>query len=140
MSSFSRQQLMDHLDAKQKNTVWSWCAIDEDGKKVYLSIWEDTREKRGQDDRASYIVQRPNWGIDQNTGNLSAARKDHDEKLSKVFDDGYEAYGYVVVAKDTEARPREIEKTKTSFIFLLELKKCPDGTVLGYPIRRLEIR
>ena len=52
---------MDYLGAKQLNTVWSWCAISEDEKKVYLSVWEDTRDKRGNDDNPSYLIQEPNW-------------------------------------------------------------------------------
>ncbi len=130
---------MDYLGAEQRNTVWSWCAVNEEEKKVYLSIWEDTRKRRDNEDRASYVIQRADWGIDDTSGNRSAARKDHDEKLSKILDDGYAAYGYLVIAKDVAAHPREIEKTKTSFIFTLELKECPNGTILAYPISRIEI-
>jgi len=36
--------------------------------------------------------------------------------------------------------PREIETTKTSFIFSLELDKLEDGTVIGYPIKRIEVK
>jgi hypothetical protein len=71
---------------------------------------------------------------------MSAARKDHDEKLSLVFDNGYEAYGYFIEAKDEKAHPREIGHTRTSFIFSFDLERQKDGSVLGYPKNRIEIR
>ncbi len=136
----NRLQLMNYLGAEQRNTVWSWCAVNEEEEKVYLSVWEDTRQKRNGDEKISYLIQEPFWGVNEDTGSKSPARNDHDEKLSKIFDDGYEPYGYIVVAKDVNADPREIEKTKTSFIFSLELKKLDDGTIICYPIDRIEIR
>lgn len=80
---------MNYLGAKQRNTVWSWCAVNEEEKKVYLSVWEDTRAKRNEDDRTSYLIQEPHWGVNEQTGKKSAARKDHDDNLSKIFDSGY---------------------------------------------------
>jgi hypothetical protein len=32
----SRTQLMDYLGAKQRNVVWSWCAVNDEEKKVYF--------------------------------------------------------------------------------------------------------
>jgi hypothetical protein len=130
---------MEYLGASQKNTVWSWCAADHDGRKVYFSIWVDTRQKR-DGERVSYLIQEPDWGVDKQTGSRSPARNDHDDKLSLVFDDGYEAYGYFIEAKDTKAHPREIESTRTSFIFQIELDRLADGSILGYPLRRIEIK
>ncbi len=135
----NRSQLMDHLGAKQKNTVWSWCAVNEEERMVYLSVWMDTRAKR-DGVRVSYVIQEPDWGVDPTTGSKSAARKDQDEKLSLIFDKGYEAYGYFIEAKDTTANPREIESTSTSFIFSFDLERQPDGSILGYPKARIEIR
>ena len=40
-----------------------------------------------------------------------------------MFDEGYEAYGYFIVAVDVDAEPREIAETKTSFIFSLGVNK-----------------
>ncbi len=134
----NRRQLMDRLGATQRNTVWAWCAVDEDGRKVYLSLWSDMHAVR-DGKRASYIVQEPFWGIDEETGSVAPARSDHDEKLTKVFDDGYEVFGYVIEAEDPSAQPRSIARTKTSFVFELELERRPDGTILGYPLRRIEI-
>jgi hypothetical protein len=140
MRPANRSQLMEYLGAEQRNVVWSWCAVNESEQKVYLSIWTDTRKKRGDDEAPSYIIQEPDWGVNSSTQSRSAARKDHDEKLSKIFDQNYEAFGYFVVAKNTTSSPREIEETRTSFIFNLKLKKLPDGTILGYPLNRIEIR
>jgi hypothetical protein len=131
---------MDYLGAKQLNTVWSWCAVNEDEKKVYLSVWEDTREKRGNDAKPSYLIQEPNWGLSEQAGSKTGARNDHDDKLSKIFNEGYEPFGYFVVAKDVNSHPREIAHTKTSFIFSLELKKLEDGTIICYPVKRIEIK
>lgn len=134
----SRTQLMDYLGAKQRNVVWSWCAINEEERKVYFSLWSDLRKKR-DGVRVSYLVQEPNWGVDPKSGSKSAARKDHDEKLVLALERGYEAYGYVVEAEDTRAEPRKIESTAASFIFQLDLEKREDGTVLGYPVARISI-
>ena len=135
----NRSQLMEHLGAKQKNTVWSWCAVNEEEHKVYLSVWTDTRAKR-DGVRVSYVIQEPDWGIDQHTGSKSPARKDQDEKLALIFDEGYEVYGYFIEAKDTSANPREIASTSTSFIFSFDLERQVDGVILGYPKARIEIR
>ena len=134
----SRRQFMDRLGAAQRNDVWAWCAVDEDGRKVYLSLWSDMHAVR-DGDRASYIVQESWWGIDQETGSATPARSDHDEMLAKIFDDGYEAFGYVIEAEDPNVQPRSIARTKTSFVFELELVRRPDGTILGYPMRRIEV-
>ena len=131
---------MSYLGAEQKNTVWSWCAVNEKEQKVYLSVWEDTRQKRNGDDKPSYLIQEPFWGVNEETGAKSAARNDHDDKLSKIFDEGYESYGYFVVAKDVNSNPREIEKTKTSFVFSLELKKLNNGIIICYLLNRIEIK
>jgi hypothetical protein len=128
---------MDYLGAKQRNVVWSWCAVNEDERKVYLSVWLDTAKKR-DGHRLSYIIQEPDWGIEAD-GSIAPARKDHDEKLSLIFDQGYEPYGYFIEAKDRNARPRQIEDTRTGFIFSLELERLPDGTILGYLKDRINI-
>lgn len=133
----NRSQLMEYLGAKQRNVVWSWCAINEEQRKVYFSVWTDC--KVHIEGKMAYVLQEPDWGINEH-GNFSPARNDHDEKLEKVFTESYEAYGYFVEAKDTKSVPREIAYTKTSFIFSLRLKRMDSGDVVGFPINRIEIR
>ncbi|MBM1144882.1 hypothetical protein GN155_013970 [Alcanivorax sp. ZXX171] len=135
----NRSQLMEYFGAEQRNTVWSWCAVNEAERKVYLSVWTDFRISLPGDERSCYILQEPGWGVREG-GGRSAARNDHDEKLGKILEEDYEAYGYFVEAKDRKASPREIESTKTSFVFSLEVKTLEDGTVVGYPLRRIEVR
>lgn len=135
----NRSQLMKRLGAVQKNSVWSWCAVNEETKSVYLSLWTDHRTRRPGDEQDSYLIQAPDWGVEED-GTFTPARADHEEKLTKVFDEEYEAFGYCVVAKDPTARPRVIESTKTSFVFKLDVKRMDDGNVIGYPVERLEIR
>ena len=134
----SRTQLMDYLGAVQRNVVWSWCAVNEEERKVYFSLWADMRAKR-DGIRFSYIVQEPDCGVDPKSGSKSEARKDHDEKLLMALERGYEAYGYVVEAVDRNASPRKIESTATSFVFQLDLERHSDGTVLGYVTTRINI-
>jgi len=86
------------------------------------------------------LIQEPDWGVDPASGSKSAARKDQDEKLALIFTEGYEAYGYFIEAKDTNANPREIESTSTSFIFSFELERQADGSILENPKARIEIR
>ena len=124
---------MEYLGAEQKNTVWSWCGVNRDEHKVYLSVWTDTRAKRDGYLEASYIIQEPHWGIDEDTGKRQPARNDHDEKLSMIFDEGYEAYGYF-----TSLRIPKLFLVRSSILerllsFLLQLKTLHDGTIIGYP-------
>jgi hypothetical protein len=130
--------MMEYLGAKQRNTVWSWCAVNEEERKVYFSLWVDTAAKR-DGKNVSYVVQEPDWGIDESKQTVSAARKDHDEKLSLVFEHGYEPWGYCIVARDRHARPREIEETRTGFVWSLRLERLPDGVILAHPVTRLNL-
>ena len=133
----SRADLMSRFGAVQKNTVWSWCAVNEQERKVFFSVWTDFTYK--EDGHTKYVVQAPDWGVSEG-GTLSAARKDHDEKMSLVFDDGYEAYGYFVKAKNKNVIPREIEQTYTSFVMKMKLKTLDDGRVIGELLERIEVR
>lgn len=136
----NRSQLMSYFGAKQKNTVWSWCGVNEEEKSVYLSIWTDFKNLYGDKSRVYYTIQEPDWGVNEETGSFSAARNDHDHNLEKVFNKGYKAYGYFIEARNKKVVPREIEVTKTSFIFSLELERLEDGTVIGYPLKRIEVK
>ena len=60
--------------------------------------------------------------------------------MSLVFDDGYEAYGYFVKAKNKNVIPREIEQTYTSFVMKMKLKTLDDGRVIGELLERIEVR
>lgn len=130
--------MMKYLGATQRNTVWSWCAVNDDGKKVYFSMWDDTRSK-GPDGALRYLIQEEHWGLDEATGRKTPARADHDEKLSLVLEHGYQPYGYVVVAKDPTAEPRAIEETKTGFIFEIRLAREGDA-IYGEVVKRIELR
>ena len=133
----NRSQLMDYLGAVQRNQVWSWCAVNEDERRVYFSIWTDnTLPEEGP---RTYAIQEPDWGISDD-GARSPARNDHDQKLALVFEEGYEAWGYFIKARDRTAQPRAIESTATSFVVRLDLWKRDDGTIAGKVIERIEIR
>jgi hypothetical protein len=131
--------MMAYLGAKQKNTVWSWCAVDEEDRKVYFSLWSDFVSKDAEG-RARYVVQEPHWGVDPVTNRKSAARNDHDGKLALVFNEGYQSYGYIVVAKDRNAEPREIEETRTGFVFELNLSRADNGVIYGAVMARINLR
>jgi len=135
----NRTQMMARLGAKQRNALWSWCAVDEVNRKVYLSLWIDTGLVRGGA-RLSYLVQGPDWGVDARTGAKSPARNDQDEKLSLILEHGYEPFGYFVEAVDTSSRPRVIKSTKTSFVVTLKMELLHDGSIIGFPLDRVEIR
>ena len=128
---------MDRLGAIQLNTVWSWCGVNESEKKVYFSIWTDNNHVHNGEN--GYIIQEPEWGINE-TGSKSAARNDQDAKFALVFDNGYEPYGYFIVAKDRNAHPREIAETRTSFVVKLQLHRLDDGSIVGIPQERVEVR
>ena len=136
----NRSQLMKYFGAKEKNAQWSWCGINEEKKSVYFSVWTDFRNQFGDKKSTYYTIQGPDWGIDEKTGSIEPARNDQDEKLDKVLEQGYEAFGYFIEVKDKNAHPREIGSTRTSFVFSLELERLDDGTVIGYPLQRIEAR
>jgi hypothetical protein len=133
----NRTQLMDRVGAVQLNTVWSWCAVNEEKRQVYFSIWTDKLVKDAEP--RTYVIQEPHWGVSEQ-GATSAARNDHDAKLALVLERGYEPYGYFIEARDPTAIPREIENTATSFVVRLEVLKRSDGVVTGRILERREIR
>lgn len=133
----NRSQLMDQLGATQANTVWSWCGVNADKRKVYFSVWADLVFK-GPGGETRYTVQEPDWGIDD-AGHRSPARNDHDEKLGLVFDGGYEAYAYFIEAQDPTAHPRQIAGIRTSFVMRMKLVRDEAGSVYGVPLERIEL-
>jgi len=135
----NRTQLLKHFGAKQKNAMWAWCGVNDEEKSVYFRVWIDFMDQFGDKGRRYYTIQGPDWGIDEKTGSFSPARNDQDEQLEKVFNQGYEAFGYFIEAKDKNVQPREIGATRTSFVFSLELERLDDGSVIGYPLQRIEV-
>jgi hypothetical protein len=125
---------MERLGAVQANVHWSWCAVNEKKRKVYFSIW--TYHVFTHNGSKGYIIQEP----DTHTGSKSAARNDQDRKFALVFEQGYEPWGYFIVARDRTVIPHEIEETRTSFVVRLELTKLPDGTIFCKIVERVEIR
>ena len=134
----NRLQLMNYFGARQLNPQWSWCGVNVAEKKVYLSVWEDQKYEAYDCDRKAYIVQEEWWGME--AGTPSPGRNDHDAKLDLVFNGGYEAFGYFIVAEDVDAQPRKIKRTKTSFVCALELERLEDSTVIGYVGERIEVK
>src|SRR4051794_28981392 len=110
----NRSQLMTRLGAVQANVVWSWCAVNQEERKVYFSIW--THSVAIHNGFKGYIIQESDWGIKGEGGKKSAARKDQDAKFALVFEQGYEPYGYFIVAKDRTVIPHQIEETRSSFV------------------------
>lgn len=133
----NRSQLMDRLGAKQLNTMWSWCAVDEDNKKVYFSAWLDMKTQK--DGKSYYIQQEPHWGIDNQSGKISHARNDQNDKFNLAFNLGYAPFAYFIEAEDVNAVPRSIKSIKTTFVFSLELDKLEDGTIIGHLLERIEV-
>ena len=134
----NHSQLMERLGASQLNTVWSWCGVNEAERKVYFSIWTDNVHTYNGE--KGYLIQGPGWGISDEMGKRSAARNVQDAKFALVFEQGYEPYGYFIVAKNPTAHPREIAETRTSFVVRLELHRLSDGSIIGIPRSRIEIR
>ena len=134
----NRLQLMERFGATQLNDRWSWCAVNEAKREVFFSIWTDKVIMDAADTR--YVLQEPHWGLNDATGMSKAARHDQDNKFALVFDQGYAAFGYFVVAKDTTAIPREIAETRTGFVMRMNLSKDAQGVIVGAPVERIEVR
>jgi hypothetical protein len=134
----NRLQLMERLDAVQLNNVWSWCAVNEAEKKAYFSIWTDNAHAHNGE--KGYLIQRPTGDEDGEEATRSAARNDRNAKFALVFEQGYDAYGYFIVAKDRFAQPREMAETRTSFVMKLRIERLDDGSIWAVAIDRLEIQ
>jgi hypothetical protein len=134
----NRLQLMERLGATQFNDRLAWCGVNESERRVYFSIWTDNVYTHGGE--KGYLVQEPHWGINDSTGKKDAPRNDQDAKFALVFSDGYEPYGYFIVAKDRNAFPREIAETRTSFVVRLQLEQLQDGSIFAIPRDRIEVR
>ena len=133
----NRLQLMQRLGATQRNTLWSWCGVNESERKVYFSIWTDNLCPEAG--KHCYYIQEEEWGMDDQSGRKKPARNDQDEKLALVFEHGYEPYGYFIEAVDRTAQPRKIAKTTTSFVVQLDLDKRSDGSIVGTVIKRIPV-
>ena len=132
----NRSQMMRKLNAKLINPQWAWCAVNEDEKKVYLSVWVDLVEDHEGSSR--YLLQEPNWGVEE-SGEISKSRKDLNEKMRLISEEGYETFGYFVEAIDPDASPREIKETRTSFVMRLELTTEDNGCIYGVPVERISL-
>ena len=132
----NRLQLMKRLGAVQANTVWAWCAVNTAQQRVYFSVWTDHVQQH--DGQTTYLLQEPHWGLDEQ-GRMSPARKDQEEKLALVFDEGFRAYAYFIEAKDRNAPKREIAATRTTFVMQMRLSRTDAGCVVGTPVSREEI-
>ena len=132
----NRSQMMRKLNAKLANPQWACCAVNEDEKKVYLSVWVDLVEDFERSNR--YLLQDPDWGVEE-SGEVSKQRKDQDEKMRLIFEKEYEVFGYFVEAVDPAADPREIKETRTSFVMRLELSRDDRGCIYGIPVERISL-
>lgn len=136
----SRKALMDFLGAEQANTYWAWCGVDHTERRVYFSMWTYTREENAG--VVSYTVQGPDWGVDDK-GRKNASRSDHYKKLALVFNDGYEAWGYLIEHDDRaweRHQVTKIEATVTSRIYQLRLAVLQDGSVQGVVTNEIQLK
>lgn len=133
----NRSQLMELLGAKQANTMWAWCGVNEERHQVFFSAWTDLTYKLAGETR--YVIQEPHWGIDE-AGRSTPPRNDHDAKLRLVFEYGYEPFVYFIDAENPNAKPRKIAGTKTSFVMRVKLSRTSDGQVYGTQLERIDLR
>ena len=116
----NRAQLMELLGATQANTVWSWCGVNEEIRRVYFSVWSDHIYKESGGTR--YLMQEPEWGVEE--GRIKPARNDHDEKFRLVFEQGYEPYVYFIDPVDPTTIPRQIAGIRTSFVMKVKVSRA----------------
>ncbi len=136
----SRKALMDFLGAEQANPYWAWCGVDHEERKVYFSMWTNTREENSGS--VSYTIQGPDWGIDDQ-GRKNPSRSDHDRKLALVMNDDYEAWGYLIEQDDRaweRDRVTKIEATVTNRIYQLRLVVRQDGSVHGVITKEVQLK
>ena len=126
---------MSRFGAVQANNVWAWAAVNHDTKTCYFSAWVDKRAT-DEDGRKYYTVQEHWWGSN-GVYATKPGRTDQDEKFALVFDEGYAARIYFVVAENVDTQPRSIKETRTSFVFEAELVRTPEE-IKAYPGARID--
>lgn len=82
-----------------RNERWSWSAVNDHRKRAIFTIWEDRLEQNSRD-RIDL-----SW-LNDPTRTENGARE-FVRVMSKVLNDGYEAYGILCEARDPQARPRK---------------------------------
>lgn len=129
------QSARDHaLHDAQRRADGFWTASQQEAQRIPKT--QHPLPHRPRTER----LQKPEWGVSEATGNKSAARNDQDAKFCLVSDQGYEPYGYFIVARDREAHPHEIAETRTSFVVRLQLDRLEDGSIVSTPVDRIEVR
>ena len=122
---------MRKLGAKQKNIVWSWCAVNHDNKRVYLSTWIDKITDEG------YILRHADHDLLVDPSH--PAYKDQAEKFDLIRNEGYEAWGYFIEAEDTTVIPRKIKRTVSGFVIRFDMDFKESGEVIGKMKGREEV-
>lgn len=131
MSYHSPAAAMRAVNAVAK-TNWCWCAVDHSSKRVFFTMWDDLQYGHSH----TYVIQEPHWGVDDRDvdhAQMVVYRKDQDDKLRLVFDEGYTPYGYFITALNPRAdlayRQRAVRQY--SSYFDIDVERLEDGTVVG---------
>ena len=98
------------LNAPLVNTRWSWGALSEDKKKIYLSIWAD--EITVADGKTWVII----LNNDLNTSPAKQERIDHIDLIKN----GLAAYALIKIAKDVTAIPRDMKEFNSEYLRIIK--------------------
>jgi 5-methylcytosine-specific restriction enzyme A len=93
-----------------KNDRWSWSAANDERRRAIFTIWEDRLDQRSRD-RIDL-----SW-LNDPTRTENGAREFR-RVMSKVLDEGYEAYGILCEAKDPDAQPRKRRKFEREILVM----------------------
>lgn len=98
------------LNAPLVNTRWSWGALSEDKKKIYLSIWAD--EITVADGKTWVII----LNNDLKTSPAKQERLDHIDLIKN----GLSAYALIKIAKDVTAIPRDMKEFNSEYLRIIK--------------------
>ncbi len=99
MKGDSRSALWKRIGFFQKNTYWTWCAVNPEEKNVIFQVWVDHYDKETKE----YLFMSLDWvrGGQRDNGLMDAI-----EKIN-LLKDGYKLYATFATAVDTKATPRD---------------------------------
>lgn len=106
------------LNAPMLNNRWSWGAVRDDKSAVYLSIWQDEIKRDNPKDSKSTFWVNVLWSEEMwNEFNLSSLARNERVQHIDLIKSGIPGFGLVKIAKDTNARPREMREFNSEYLF-----------------------
>ena len=108
----SLTQHFKKIGAPLKNSRWSWGSVRESDGAVFLRVWQDQKIRR---DGKSYMMITHHQAYAANESSPGCRERIRQVELAKT---GHTVYMIACIVKDTDERPRKIERFIEDDVFL----------------------